>query len=160
MLVRLPRLSDNLRAGCICEALGSAVLPCKERRLAVVLEGRPVAADSAVVGDNGLENTAVVVGMMPVFGREHDVAGLVADEIFVVGRNQQGLAFSEAGGRPSLFLSLPEPEQSPLSLQSPSRHRIICPLSKAFLNALCDGLQFLTALGVQFLKKRSTFSWL
>ena len=96
MLVRLPRLSDNLRAGCICEALGSAVLPCKERRLAVVLEGRPIAADSAVVGDNGLENTAVVVGMMPVFGREHDVAGLVADEVFVVGRNQQGLAFSEA----------------------------------------------------------------
>ena len=96
MLVRLPRLSDNLRAGCICEALGSAVLPCKERRLAVVLEGRPVAADSAVVGDNGLENTAVVVGMMPVFGRKHDVAGLVADEVFVVWRNQQGLAFSEA----------------------------------------------------------------
>ena len=96
MLVRLPRLSDNLRAGCIREALGSAVLPCKERRLAVVLEGRPVAADSAVVGDNGLENTAIVVGMMPVFGREHDVAGLVADEVFVVWRNQQGLAFSEA----------------------------------------------------------------
>ena len=121
MLVRLPCLADVLLAGRINEVLGSAALPCKELRLAVVLEGRPVAADSAVVGDNGLENTAVVVGMMPVFGREHDVAGLVADEVFVVGRNQQGLAFSEAGGRPSLFLSLPEPEHSPLSSHSPSR---------------------------------------
>ena len=87
MLVRLPRLSDNLRAGCICEALGSAVLPCKERRLAAVLEGRPIAADGSIVSDDGLEDTAVVVGMMPVLRREYDVAGLVADKVFVVWRN-------------------------------------------------------------------------
>ena len=84
MLVRLPRLSDVLQAGCICEALGSAALPCKERRLTVFLERRPVAAYCSVVGDDGLEDAAVVVGMMPVLGREHDVTGLITDEVFVV----------------------------------------------------------------------------
>ena len=33
---------------------------------------------------------------MPVLGREHDVTGLITDEVFVVGRNQKELAFSEA----------------------------------------------------------------
>jgi len=93
--VRLPCLADVLLAGRINEVLGSAALPCKELRLAVVLEGRPVAADGAVVGDNGLEDTAVVVGVMPVLRREYYVSGLIANEVFVVGRNQKKLAFSE-----------------------------------------------------------------
>ena len=96
MLVRLPRLSDVLQAGCIREALGSAALPCKERRLTVILERRPIAADGSVIGDDRLEDAAVVVGMMPVLGREHDVTGLITDEVFVVGRDQQKLAFTEA----------------------------------------------------------------
>ena len=34
--------------------------------------------------------------MMTMLRREHNVAGLVADEVFVVGRNQQEPALSEA----------------------------------------------------------------
>ena len=94
--VRLPGLTDVLLAECICEALGSAALPCKECRLTVILEGRPVAEDGSVVGDDGLEDAAVVMGVMPVLGREYNVTGLIADEVFVVGRNQEELAFSEA----------------------------------------------------------------
>ena len=94
--VRLPGLTDVLLTECICEALGSAALPCKECRLTVILEGRPVAADGSVVGDDGLEDAAVVMGVMPVLGREYNVTGLIADEVFVVGRNQEELAFSEA----------------------------------------------------------------
>ena len=93
--VRLPCLADVLLAGRINEVLGSAALPCKELRLAVVLEGRPVAAYCSVVGNDGLEDATVVVGVMPVFGREHNVSGLIADEIFVVGRYQEKLALSE-----------------------------------------------------------------
>ena len=96
MLVRLPRLSDVLQAGCIREALGSAALPCKERRLTVILERQPIAADGSIIGDDRLEDAAVVVGMMPVLGREHNVTGLITDEVFVVGRNQEKLAFMEA----------------------------------------------------------------
>ena len=36
----------------------------EERRLKSILEGCPVAADDAVVGDDGLENATVVVGTM------------------------------------------------------------------------------------------------
>ena len=81
----MPCLSDVLRAGFR-----------KERRLTVVLEGRPVAADSAVVGYDGLEDATVVVGMMTMLWWQHYVAGLIANEIFVVGRNQQELTLSEA----------------------------------------------------------------
>ena len=95
MLVRLPCLSDVLRVG-IRKALGSAALPCKERRLTVILERRPIAADGSIIGDDRLEDAAVVVGMMPVLGREHNVTGLIADEVFVVGRNQEKLAFTQA----------------------------------------------------------------
>ena len=64
--------------------------------LTVILERRPVAAYCSVVGDDRLEDAAVVVGMMAVLRREHNVTGLIADEIFVIGRNQQKLTLSEA----------------------------------------------------------------
>ena len=83
--VRLPCLSDVLRTDLR-----------KKRCLAVILEGRPVTADSSFIGYDGLEDTAVVVGVMPVLRREHNVSGLIANEVFVVGRNQQKLTFAEA----------------------------------------------------------------
>lgn len=71
------------------------VIAFKENGLAVGLERCPVAADDAVVGDNGLEDAAVVVGAVPVLLWEHDVAALVTDQVFIVGRNQQKLTFPE-----------------------------------------------------------------
>ena len=57
-----------------------------------------LAADGAVVGYDGLENAAVVVGAMLVLGREYDVARLIADEVFVVRRNQEIFSFAETSG--------------------------------------------------------------
>ena len=48
------------------------------------------------MGDDRLEDAAVVVGMVTVFGWQYDVATLVADEVLVVWGNQQELAFAEA----------------------------------------------------------------
>ena len=36
------------------------------------------------------------MGTMPVFWRKHDVTTLIADEVFIVWRNQEELAFSES----------------------------------------------------------------
>ena len=74
------------------------MLPKEKIGLAFVLERSPVAADDAVFGDDGLEDAAVVVGTMLVFGVEHDVAALIADEVFVIGRNQQVFALAETSG--------------------------------------------------------------
>ena len=68
----------------------------EERRLKSILEGCPVAADDAVVGDDGLEDATVVVGTMPMHGRKHYFTTLVADEVFVVGRNKEEPAPSES----------------------------------------------------------------
>ena len=68
----------------------------EERRLKCILEGCPVAADDAVVGNDGLEDATVVVGTMPMLRRKHNFATLVADEVFVVGRNQEEPAPSES----------------------------------------------------------------
>ena len=54
----------------------------EEFRLAVFLERRPVATNDAIVGDDGLEDAAVVVGFVFVVRRKDNVAALVADEIF------------------------------------------------------------------------------
>jgi hypothetical protein len=100
--VRLPRLSDVLRTG------------LREKScLAVILEGRPVTADSSFIGYDGLEDAAVVVGVMPVLRREYNVSGLIANEVFVVGRNQQKLTFAEAAcaiavALPSIFRNVYE----------------------------------------------------
>ena len=59
----------------------------EKTHLAVLLERRPVAAYYAVVSNNGLEDSAVVMGMMAMFLRKHYIATLIADEVFVVGRN-------------------------------------------------------------------------
>ena len=67
----------------------------EELRLAIVPERCPVAADDAVMGNDGLEDAAIVVGAVGMLRRKHDVAALVADEVFVVGRNQQVFALAE-----------------------------------------------------------------
>ena len=74
---------------------GNVVVVVEEGCLAGGLEGGPVAADDAVVGDDGLEDAAVVVGAVGVLGRENNVAALVADKVFVVGGNQQAFARAE-----------------------------------------------------------------
>ena len=70
----------------------------EEGGLAGGLEGGPVAADDAVMGDDGLEDAAVVVGAVGVLLGEDNVAALVADEVFIVGRNQEVFAFAETAG--------------------------------------------------------------
>ena len=57
--------------------------------MTVIFEGRPIAADDAVEGDDGLEKAAVVVSTVSMFWWQHDVTGLVANEIFVVWWNQE-----------------------------------------------------------------------
>ena len=77
---------------------GRIVAGIEEGCLAGGLEGGPVAADDAVTGDDGLEDAAVVVGAVGVLGREDDIAALVADEVFVVGRNQEVSVLAETSG--------------------------------------------------------------
>ena len=74
------------------------MLSHEEIRLKFFLEWRPVAANHAIVGNDRLENAAVVVRLVTVVGREDDVAALVADEVFVVRRNQKVFAFAETTG--------------------------------------------------------------
>lgn len=72
------------------------MMPFAEKlHLEFLLEGCPVAADEAVVGDDGLEDAPVVVRTVLMLRRQHDVAALVTDQIFVVGRNQQVLPFAK-----------------------------------------------------------------
>ena len=54
------------------------IIAFKKLHLAFLFEGAPVATYDAVMSDDGLEDAAVVVGMMAMFGREHDIATLVA----------------------------------------------------------------------------------
>ena len=68
----------------------------KKLHLARILKGCPVATYNAVVRNDGLEDTAVVMGTMPVLWRKHDIPALIADKVFVVGRNQEELALPEA----------------------------------------------------------------
>ena len=70
----------------------------EELRLKLRFEWRPVAADYAVAGDNGLEDTAVVVGLVAVFLGQDYVSALVANQIFIVRRNQKKLASAETSG--------------------------------------------------------------
>ena len=74
------------------------MLPLKELRLKLILERRPVAANHAVVGDDRLEDAAVVVRLVAIVRREDDVTALVADEVFVVRWNQKIFAFAETTG--------------------------------------------------------------
>ena len=74
------------------------MLSLKELRLKLILKRRPVAANHTVVGDDRLEDAAVVVRLVAIVRREDDVAALVADEVFVVGRNQEIFAFAETSG--------------------------------------------------------------
>ena len=57
--------------------------------MTVIFEGRPIATDDSVAGDDGLEDAAIVVGTVSVLWRQHNIAGLIANEIFIVGWNQK-----------------------------------------------------------------------
>ena len=48
------------------------------------------------MGNDGLEDATVVVRAMPMFLRQHNVAGFIADEVFIVGRDEEIAAFPEA----------------------------------------------------------------
>ena len=67
----------------------------EEINLKILFEGFPIAANGPVEGDNRLEYTAVVMGFMPMLLRQNNVAALVANQILVVRRNQQELAFAK-----------------------------------------------------------------
>ena len=71
------------------------MIAVEKLRLEILLKWRPVAANDAVVSDDGLEDAAVVVGMVTVFGRQHDITTLITDKVFVVRGNQEELAFPE-----------------------------------------------------------------
>ena len=64
------------------------VVTKEELGLAGRFERGPVAADDAVMGDDRLEDTAVVVGTVTMLGRKNDVAALVGDEVFIVWGNE------------------------------------------------------------------------
>ena len=70
----------------------------EEFRLKLRFERCPVAADYAVAGYDRLEDAAVVVGLVAVFRGKDNITALVADQIFVVWRNQKKLAAAEASG--------------------------------------------------------------
>ena len=67
----------------------------KKLYLEFLLEWRPITADKAIVGDDGLEDAPVVVCVVLVLGRQHDVTTLIADQVLVVGWDQQVLPFAE-----------------------------------------------------------------
>ena len=76
--------------------IGDVESVIEERRLKSILEGCPVAADYAVVGNDGQEDATVVVGTMTMLGRKYNFATLIADEVFVVRGNQEEPAPSES----------------------------------------------------------------
>ena len=50
------------------------------------------------MGDDRLEDAAVVVCFVAKIGREDDVAALVSDEVFIIRWNQEIVAFAETSG--------------------------------------------------------------
>ena len=68
----------------------------EEGSLIAWFERSPVAADDAVVGDDGLEDAAVVVGLVTMFLGQDYVSALVANQIFIVRRNKKIFALAEA----------------------------------------------------------------
>ena len=63
------------------------------------LGGRgPVADDLAVKGDYGLEYSVVAVGFAGMLGRKDDITALVADEIFIIRRDQMNRSRAESSG--------------------------------------------------------------
>lgn len=70
----------------------------EEFRLKLRFERCPVAADYAVAGYDRLEDAAVVVGLVAEFRWKDNITALVADQIFVVWRNQKKLAAAETSG--------------------------------------------------------------
>ena len=76
--------------------LGNGCGRDEEFRLKFWFEWRPVAADDAVVGDDRLEDAAVVVGLVAMFLGQDYVSAFVANQIFIVRRNKKVFALAEA----------------------------------------------------------------
>ena len=57
--------------------------------LVIILERSPIAADDPIMGNHGLEDATIVMRLVTIIGRQHDVTALVTDEVLVVGRYQQ-----------------------------------------------------------------------
>ena len=70
----------------------------EELRLKVFFKGCPVATNDAIMGNDRLENTAVVVGLMLVVGRQNDVAAFIANEVFIIGWNHEVFPLAETTG--------------------------------------------------------------
>ena len=76
--------------------LGNGCGLVEEGSLIAWFERCPVATDDAVVGDDGLEDTTVVVGLVAMFLGQDYVSALVANQIFIVWRNKKVFALAEA----------------------------------------------------------------
>ena len=72
------------------------VVTGEENGLAGGLERCPVAADDAIVGDDGLEDAGFIVRAVTMLWLKDDVTALVGNEVFVIRRNQQIVAFAES----------------------------------------------------------------
>ena len=68
----------------------------EEGSLIAWFEWYPVAADDAVVSDDGLEDAAVVVGFVAMFLGQDYVSALIANQVFIVRRNKKVFALAEA----------------------------------------------------------------
>ena len=79
---------------CILYTL-SIISAVEEFHITFILEGFPVAAYYPVESDYGLEYAAVVMRLVPKFLRQYDVAAFIANQVFIVGRNQQIIALPE-----------------------------------------------------------------
>ena len=84
-----------VQSPCVFHIL-NVVAILEERHFTTPFEGRPVATDDSVVSNDGLEDAAVVVGVVSMLGGEHYVTAFVGDEVFVIGRNQQEFSLSES----------------------------------------------------------------
>lgn len=76
--------------------LGNGCGLVEEGSLIARFEWCPVAADDAVVGDDRLEDAAVVVGLVAMFLGQDYVSALVTNQIFIVRRNKKVFALAEA----------------------------------------------------------------
>ena len=70
----------------------------EELSLKVFFEGCPVTTNDAIFSNDWLENAAVVVGLVFVVGQKDNVTALIADEVFIVGWNQEVFSFVETMG--------------------------------------------------------------
>ena len=64
--------------------------------LASGLKWCPVATNDAIVGDDGLKDAGFIVRAVTMLWLKDDVTALIGNEVFVIRRNQQIVAFAES----------------------------------------------------------------